>query len=507
MPVRDHEGIVIDKFNGLWQRGNPDNTPLDHFSACNNVDYVGDQGFQTRPGIGLSQQVAVPLSNVKRIYNYPTQNANTLLVLTYSKSTGNGTIYHVVSPGLTYGPILTVAGMTDFAFVPYAGRAFISPFSDYVNGDLIMQQGLSGQFVYIYNGDGTAARKAAGAGMTGTMTVTQGAPGNVDFGQKVFGFVSQTSSGYNSPPSILTPFLVTEGNTISFGNIPTSGDPNVVKRLLVSTKTIPGPFNGDLTGNQLFFVPNAVINDNTSTSLNNVAFYDADLLSDASHLLNNFTSIAAGAALNLYHNRLCVSASFGNISLMYLSAVGEPEAIDQVNNLIVVPLDGNPITNAQEMRDVLYIFKRSRTASYTDNGGNPATWPLVWVDNALGTSPHGIATVLDSGSASVDYLIVATYNGISVFNGKYMIPELSWKIEDYWRNQDFSNNFGRIQIVNSPLAKKLMCVTPGRVLLVGNYSNGFDVKNIRWAPWSFKQLVNTVAIQNINNFILGSDLQ
>src|SRR3981081_1007313 len=126
-PVRDHTGLTIDRFNGLWQRGNADETPIDHFSDCNNIKYIGDSSFKNRDGIGTLQSVLVPLTSIKRIYNYSTQLANTLIVLTWDGVTGN--IYHVVSPGLTYGPILTITGMSDFAFVPYAGRGYISPFS------------------------------------------------------------------------------------------------------------------------------------------------------------------------------------------------------------------------------------------------------------------------------------------------------------------------------------------------------------------------------------------
>lgn len=504
MPVRDHVGLVIDRFNGLWDRGDPDTVPIDHFQDCNNIDYVDGSSFGTRPGVAISQTVLVPLSNIKRIYNYPTQTANTLIVLTYDKITGNGNIYHVVDVNTVYGPLLTINGMTDFAFVPYAGRAYVSPFGDVANGTLTFQIGLPSQNVYVYNGDGTLMRKAAGSGIGGTMTVAIGAAGHTDPGQHVFGFVSQTVSGYNAPPSVLTPFVTLPGNSVSFGSIPTSGDPNVVKRLLVATKTIPN-YNGNTQGYQFFFVPNAVLNDNTSTALNNISFYDADLLSDASHLLNNYTSIPAGSSLSLYHSRLCVGCQTGNISLILVSQPGEPEAIDQVAGLIVVPLDGNPVTNTQEYRDVLYAFKRSRTVSFTDNGGDPSSWPFVAVDNSLGTSVHGISTVLDSGGSSVEYLIIATYQGISLFNGKYNTPELSWKISNRWQGLN-RNNFGRIQIVNNPITKKLYCVLPTRVVLTGNYDNGLDPKNIRWSPWSFQPGINTVAIQNINDVILGADL-
>ncbi len=506
MSVRDHQGIVLDKFNGLWKRGDIDTTPQDHFSDCNNIDYLAQSTFVDRPGITISQDILVPLTNIRRIYNYPTQTANTLIVLTYDYVTGFGSIHHVVDSNTVYGPLLTIKGMTDFAFVPYAGRAFISPFSDYVNGELTFQKGLTGEFLYIYDGIGNPARKAAGAGLSGSMTVANGAAGHTDPGQHIFGIVSQTVSGYNAPPSLLTSFITAAGSSVSFGSIPTSGDPNVVKRLLVSTIAIPaGTFNGNLAGYPLFFVPNAVINNNTDIFLNNISFYDADLIDDASQLSNNYTSIPAGAVLSIYHNRLCLAATATDISLVLVSQPGEPEAIDQITGLIVFPLDGNPITNAQEMRDVFYVFKRAKTMAWADNGDVPSSWPDTVIDSALGTSVHGIATVLDSGSSTVDFLLVATYQGISQFNGRFVTPELSWKIEDFWTVLD-RNAFGNIQIINAPIQKELYCVLPTKQLLMGNYANGMDWKNMRWAPWSFRMGVNTIAIQNIDKIIIGADL-
>ena len=504
MTVRDHQGVVLDKFNGLWNRGDRDTTPRDHFSDCNNIDYIAQSTFVPRPGVDISQDVLVPLTNIKRIYNYPTQSANTLIVLTYDYDIGYGSIHHVVDENTVYGPLLTIKEMTDFAFVPFAGRAYISPFSNYINGALTFQKGLANEFVYVYAGDGTPARKAAGSGLSGVMTVANGAAGHTDPGQHVFGIVSQTVSGYNAPPSILTSFITSALNSVSFGSIPTSGDPNVVKRLLVATKVLP-TFNGNLSGYQFFFVPNAVINDNVSTSLNNISFYDADLLQDASALLDNYTSIPAGAVLSVYHNRLIVADTNTDISLALLSQPGEPEAINQINGLIVVPLDGNPITNAQEMRDVLYVFKRSKTVAYADNGDVPSSWPLVPIDNALGTCPHGIATVLDSGSSTVDFLLIATYQGISQFNGRYATPELTWKIESLWKSLD-RNEFGNIQFINAPIQKEIYIILPTRQVLMGNYENGLDWKNIRWSPWSFRMGINTVAIHNIDEIILGADL-
>jgi hypothetical protein len=501
---RDHEPIIFDQFNGLWRRGDVDNTPLDHFPDCDNIRFVGSNAFKTRDGLGISQDVAVPLSNVKRIYNYPTTTGNTLIVLTYDNITDIGSIYHVVSSTLTYGPLLSIEGMTDFAFYPYAGRGYISPFTSFLVGALYVEKGLEDEFLYVYAGNGTAARKAAGNPLTGSLTIANGTAGNTDAGFHLFAFVAETISGYQAAPGAITGFTTSASSSVSFGTVPTSGDPNITKRHLVATKVIAG-YNGNTTGYTFYFVPNATIENDTDTFLNNISFFDQDLLEDASHLLENFGEIPAGAVLTTYHNRLVLCATFDDISIGLVSAAGEPEAINQVDGLIVVPPDGNPITNGQELRDVLYVAKRSRTVSYTDNGDAPSSWPIAIVDNALGTFVHGIATVLDSGSSSVDYLIICTYQGVTLFNGRYIIPELSWKVEDYWRELN-RNDFRFIQIINAPIQKEIYVVLPTKKILAGNYGNGMDPKKMRWTPWSFPVSMNSIAIHNIDEIVLGAEL-
>ncbi len=500
---RGHPPKVLDSFKGLWKRGDADTTPMDHFAECENINFADNDHFSTRPGIGVSQTTEAPISNIKRIYNYNTGELNTQLVLAVNED-NEGEIFHILDANNLFGPLLTIVGMTDFAFAPYGGRAYISPFTSFAQGDLTIQKGLEDEVVYVYAGDGTAARPAAGEPLTGNMTIANGAAGNTDPGIHVFGFVVETISGFLSAPGLLEQFTTSANLSVSFGSIPTSGDPNVVARHLVATKVIPS-FNGDLEGYDLFFVPGGTIPDNTSTSLNDVSFFDQDLLDDASHLLDNYEEIPAGATLSLYNERLVVGATFDDINLALVSARGEPEAINQISGILTVQPDGNPVTNGQELRDVFYLFKRTRTIAYVDNGDEPSSWEPVTIDNALGTSVHGIATVLDSGSASVDYLIVCTYQGISLFNGKYIAPELTWKIEDYWKDLD-RNEFGLIQIVNAPIQKWILCVLPTRKILVGFYSHGMDSKNIRWCPWSCFPGFNTIAIVNIDEIVLGTDI-
>jgi len=565
--MRDHKPVTIDKFNGLYQRGDADNTPLDHFADGENFKLIGDSSFTTRDGIGISQDVNVPLSNIKRIYNYPTQIGNTLIVLVLD-SFNIGHIFHVVNSTLVYGPILSITGMTDFAFIPYAGRAYISPFSTFVVNGLNIEKGLPGQFLYVYAGDGTVARPSAGNSLSGTLTIANGAIGHTDAGFHLFGFVSETISGYLSPPGVITGFTTVAGQSVSFGNIPINyvdvninnvlgqfipqfdneeedeeesiflssptnkyvlaltekdesdnlltiypfdiysftkiADPYIVKRHLVATRVITG-YSGDPLGYTFYFVPNATINNNTDTFLNDISFYDADLLEDASHLLDNYGRIPAGAVLSLYHNRLCLFTTYTDISIGLISLPGEPEAISQIDGLIIVPLDGNPITNAQELRDILYVMKRSRTVAFVDSGDVPSLWPMNVIDNALGTSVHGIATVIDSGSSSVDYLIIATYQGISLFNGRYISPELSWKMNNYWKSLN-RNEFRKIQILNASIQKDIYIILPNRKLLVGNYSIGMDQMKIKWSIWSYQMGVNTISVWNIDEIILGADL-
>lgn len=501
--LRDHDAIVLSEFNGLWRRGVKEETPLDHFQDCNNVVSGSGNSFGTRPGLDIHQEVAVPLTNIKRIYNYPTNEANTLIVLVINSTTGDGEIYHVVNSTTVYGPILTIAGMEDFAFIPYAGRGYISPFATFDVGGLNVEKGLEDEFLYVYFGDGTAARKAAGSSLTGSLTITNGAAGSTDAGFHLFAFVAETDSGYLTAPGAITGFTTAAAFSVSFSTVPTSGSPTIVRRHLVATKVIAN-YDGNTTGYQFFFVPNATIENDTDTFLNNISFFDQDLLDDASYLIENFAEIPAGAVLTMYHNRLVLATTFDDISVGYVSAVGEPEAFNQVDGVVVVPLDGNPITNAEELRDVLYVFKRSRTVSFIDNDDVPSSWPLVTVDTALGTSVHGIATVLDSGSSNVDYLIICTYQGVSLFNGRYIAPELSWKIEDYWEALD-RNEFRKIQLVNAPIQKEIIIVLPDNTVLIANYAKGMDPKKTKWWPTSYPVPINTVAIWNIDDIILGAE--
>jgi hypothetical protein len=500
--VRGHKAIDLGPFKGVYNRNDPDNTPLDHFEDAENLNAVG-KSWETRAGVGISQSVGLPLENIARIYNFPTQTANTIIALVINDD-GDGEIYHVVDPTTVFGPLLTITGMTDFAFIPYAGRGYISPFGTFQTGDIFIQKGLEDEFLYVYMGDGTAARKAAGAGPTNTpLTIANGAAGHTDAGLHIFATVYEYNSGYLSPPSQFTQFTTNPNLSVSFSGIQTTGDTNVVTVHIVATKVISS-FNGNLEGYQFFFVPDASVPNGTLVK-NNVSFFDLDLLEDASHLIDNYTEIPAGANLSLFHDRLVLGTTFDDISILLISAAGEPEAINQITGLQIMPLDGNPICWTQELRDILYAGKRSKTGSWADTGEEPSDWLYSDIDTGLGGPVHGVATVLDSGGANVDFLFVATFAGIMVFNGKYYIPELSYKISFPWESFD-RNEFNRIQMVNIPTFKKLYVVTPDYRIWVGDYSEGMDYKKIKWMPLRLNVRVNCIAVVNIDTVIIGSPI-
>jgi hypothetical protein len=626
--IRDHEPLVIEQFNGLWSRGDPESVPSDHFIVADNVQYF-HSGVETRNPVNTYQTAGTILDNAIRVYNYVMQTGQSLLVLT----TG-GTIYHIKGTGTVFGPILNIPDMEDFGFVSIAGRAYISPFKSYLDDhNLWQEKGLPNEFVYVYGGDGTVAKKIGGAPPTnggkqpmvafnsfnegvvtagvhiigirygdvgalapnvlmvvnaigGRMIQLMNIPlgteprviymtqklditadisayrnysyfrvgtignsqwdqelinvpdtalstaisagfsypdngamivdslssvrGHTDIGFHIVGVVYETDTGYLTAPGPeefgQTTYVKTQ-NGVTITNIPIApAGEHVVRRHLVSTKALPY-FNGYDKGYQFFFIPDGTIEDNTTTS-KTLSYYDADLVSDASHLSDNFAEVKAGVALNTYHGRLVLVGEYDNPSVARISVAGEPESFNQVDGLITAPLDGNPLTNAQEFRNILYLFKKTRTYAYNDNNDEPTSWmPEEVIDEAIGAPVHGIATVLDSGGVNIDYLLIADVSGLLMFNGTYARPELSWKIENYWFSLD-RNEFRKIQIVHDSISKRIWMTQPApyrnRILYADYSDSGLDAKGIKWARWPFDVDVTSLCLIEVSKLILGA---
>lgn len=504
--MRGHQPIRIEEFNGLYCRGDAESVPLDHFVNCANLDFF-ESGFRTRDGL---TNVAIGNSNIfniRRMYTYVKDQTQSLLILD-----NLGNLYHTASP-TPLTPILSIPAMTDFAFQSVANRAYISPH----NGVL----GLQSEFLYVYLGDGNSARKAAGAPPVGSSLVAAlgtSTPGpNFEAGITIFGIVYETDTGFLTQigPDTLATVQTTGAHFVDLTGIPVSPDTFVVARHIVVSKPVPiGEYSGVPTDYELFFLPNGRIGNNTATSINDLGALTNELIDSAAHLEDLLSEIPAGVLLTTYHDRLVIGGFYGVpntdpsldtsalISTARLSNVGEPEAFNSVDGLVVAPLDGNSLTNAQEYRDILYLFKNYKCIGATDNGEAPANWNPVVIDQGNGATVHGIATVLDSGGINIEYLIIANFSGICLFNGTFIDPELTWKIEDYWLSMDKAM-FNFIQIINDTIGKKLYCVIPSGDILYGNYDNGLTAKQIKWCPWTFTDLASTIAFLAINELHVG----
>jgi hypothetical protein len=380
--------------------------------------------------------------------------------------------------------------------------------------------------LYVYEGDGTPARKAGGKWPIGPngFAAALGAAGHTETGIHIFAVVYETDTGFltsfgPSEDSLLSTKAyyfaqVTADGThkIDLTNVPVSPDSFVKKRHIYATKAIdPTLFTGNLTGYELFVVPGAIIADNVGTTIT-VDFYDADLLESGDNLFDLFFEIPAGVNLTIYHDRLVSVGEYGDpstaetaglISTARVSDPGQPEAFNQISGLIVAPLDGNPLTNAQEFRDTLYLFKKTRTYAYNDNQDDPSSWPLTVIDQGIGASVHGIATVLDSGGINIDYLMLVDFSGIMLFNGIYLRPELSFKIRDFWLALDRAF-FLSIQILNDSLNQHIYITLPNMQMLFGDYSENLDPFKVKWCPWTFQNQISTIALIDTDKLLIGS---
>ena len=154
----------------------------------------------------------------------------------------------------------------------------------------------------------------------------------------------------------------------------------------------------------------------------------------------------------------------------------------------------------------MYVFKKTRTFAYSDNGDVPSTWQEEILDQGIGAPVHGIATVLDTGGVNIDFLVIVDWSGLMLFNGTYAQPELSWKIEDFWRLLP-RNEFHHIQVVNDSINKKIWITLPEpyrTMMLHANYANGMDAKNVRWARWIFDIKAFTIALIETDRLIIGT---
>ena len=509
--MRDHDPILIEELNGFYSRGDIDTCPPDHFTEFINVQTL-QSGVKTRDGVRVVKASTSPL----RIWPYPDSGVGD----GYLELRADNKIYHVyggISGGVPSFTVFQVSnaitGMTDFCMVSINGRAYISPSTSTNLG------GLPGEFIYVYDGNGVnMMRKAAGTGPTvaeGAMAAANSATvGNVEAGIHIFGVVYETNSGFLTkigPDKAYPKVTATGGFKVDLTAIPIfagGGGTLITKRHIVASKLInAATYNNDPASYQLFFVPNGVIANNTATTLT-VNFFDSELISDASHLLDLLSSLKSVSGLGTYHNRLLawdIADSFGDandgINVCMISYPGEPEAMDTINGFIQVPRLGTGITHCQEYRDILYVAQFNKISAFNDNGDVPTSWPSAVIDQGLGCGKYGVVQVGIYGGINVGSFIALNDQGIHVFAGSLITPELSYKIKDYWLSIAFADIIlGKIQGYNDSVNQQLIIVLPTqKVILVGDYSDGMTAEKIKWQKWLFDNTPGSIMLFDKDN--------
>lgn len=478
--MRDHQGLVISSFRGTHDTGEDDTVPVGFFRTSQNVRFLTG-GVTTRFG----SEKTLTIATVRRVAVYKRiGEAQRLLILN-----GSGELFDSTD---LVNPILSIATMTDFAMVSIFNRAYITP-HDGVTG-------LPGEKVYVYEGSGVA-RAAGGAGPTDLLTaVESAASGDIEAGVHIFAVAFETNTGFITPPGGYVALASTGGKGVDIGNIEVGGS-NVVARHILATKIITD-FTGDFSNQTYFFavrIPN-----NTDTTVSG-SFFDADLVSDASYLLESLSEIPAGVGIDSYRGRMIVYGENENTATVRVSDAGEPESFNAVEGFVTAnPGQGGGLRNCFEYRNQLVLLKSQQAYLTQDNGSSPAYWEVVSLDMSVGTECHGVGRSLDFGENISDIVFVADRSGLKIFTGVFSSASLTDNIKDIWDriNQAYFNS---VEVVIDPIQKHIFVAVPldiettPNVILFADYSEGLGLDTIRWTTWAFPYAPRTIFVNLVSN--------
>lgn len=487
MYLDDYAKVTLDKFNGLYDRGNTDEVPQDHASDILNVMFSKNAEVSTRNGTAISLTLG---HAVVRQFLATFSNSSSF-VLTCN---GAGSIFSGTGAAL-----LTVANMIDFAAINMYNYCFIAP---------ILSTFSATNYVYIWDGV-NAPRPAAGFAPSGSFTAANSATvGNITSGVHKFAVSNITNSGFTTRPGpqiagTFTPVSVTAtgGFKVDLSGIPLGPTGTVARQIFVT----------QADQEVYFYLAVGFINDNTTTAIT-VDFFDTDLAVSADNLFDlreyipSAAVISGGLSLQKYHGRLlAIGVQFDTV---LVSNAGDAESFSNVTGYIQIPSenDGNTVRAACVLYDVLYFTKAVGIFSVQDNGNTPSTWTVVQIDGSVGSYQGAIGTITGSqpSLASNSVILMANREGIFLFNGTVQRPHLTWKIQDVWG----AINPGKenlVQIAVDAFADLIYVIlatgssTTPNLMLVGDFSQGLDEKNIRWSKYSFPWVPISISMMNFQD--------
>jgi hypothetical protein len=480
---------------GLYVRGLADDCPPDHSPSCQNVKFNRKGEVETRDGTELSFNIG---SNIVRMFAATFGNNDNILLT----CDGAGHIYRADTGGV----LLTVTNMVDFAAINVFDFCLICP---------ILSVPTAHNPIYIWNPTTVPIRPAAGYAPTLaslTMTAAETGTGNCDIGVHQFAVSYITNSGFTTPPGPIVGGLFvsvdvtsTGGKSIVISGIPT-GPTGTVARQLFVTQADQDVF---------FYLPpgapwNGLINDNTTTTVT-TSFFDTDLAVSADALFDLLPEIQGGTyglagGIAEYHGRTFYFG--GELDLVRVTNPGDCESVDNVAGYIQLPsqFDANIVRGACVLQDILYFSKAVGIFSVTDNGGVPSSWNIILSDAGVGSSMQGMGTITMSQPAldQNQLILLSDFGGLYAFTGVVQQPPLTWKINDLWVSLVENTNItDTLTVAIDPYNKLLYILSAGTTLLVGDYNDGLDSTNIKWAvytfPFGFASAIGMIYIQDLSD--------
>jgi hypothetical protein len=474
--MRDHSPLVVDAFRGTFDRGEDEVCPAGFFLSSLNYRF-NKGGVYTREGSENDVLAAPIVANIKvrRMELYErTGEAQRLLILN-----DVGQIWDSVT-GIM---ILSIPTMIDFSVTVMFERAYITPHNGLT--------GLPGEKLYVYEGAGTA-RPAGGGGPSSTPIVAanSASSGRIDFGVHHFGVAFESATGFISTIGGFVALSSPGELKADLSAIPL-GPAGTVARVIVATKEVLPENAQGFDVQTYYFVPDGRIPNNTGTTIT-VDFYDADLMDDASYLLEQLSEIPAGVGIGQYKSSLIVWGENASPSIIRVSKPGEPEAHNGAEGyLTVYPGIGGGVKNCTEYRNQIIICKSHRTYASLGNDDSPAFWEVGEIDGSVGTECHGIGQILNIGSNVEDRLFIADRAGLRLFIGTFSDEGiLSYNVDDIW-GRITSTAFNQVEVsidaINFHIYAALPldgATTPNHILY-GDYSEGLSEETIRWTLWKF----------------------
>ena len=490
-----HEPQIIRGFRGLWKRGPDESCPLDRLLEAHNVIFTRNS-IKTRRGTALAR-VSNPDPNFFNehfniIDSAFYEDLGSQFLLHSEIISGAGKLFNNFVRGSSgASAILSIAGWDGlFEILQIGDLIFILPSLTTAN-------------LYVWKASWSTAREAGCTVPSGTaMAIANGAAsGNesVEIGNYTFGVVFETDTGYlskigpyNAGVKAFTHFWAQGGLALNFSNVPVGpAGAGIIKRHLVASRGT-AEWNGNFDSREMFFIPNAIINDNVTTTLNGVKFYNDDLVKSADHLFDRLERIPNATGMTIYANRLVMYGDKNDRNAIRISNFGEYEGFDAVDGLITTAIKRpTGINTIGELRGTLYIFKNEATIGYQDNGQVPAEWPSVIVDRAKTTTKIG--RVNQTVNSLNDVLIAYVDNRLVLFNGIYG-PDISSVVEDLSLTVN--------DILIFPKDDFLILPSSATQAWFVDFSQGLDPDNVKWSKLDYSRVGNVINWHTYNGELL-----